>query len=189
MWKIRRGWAWLRHLRYTRAASNRPQCFRTESQATKSGYRKFATRDSRKNFAGEAKEVEFSAAETDSSRANSRKCRGFPDKAETPRRDDSGWLRMQSQSNPSPLWNSLLTGKKTVNFADSGTPPRFSRLVSERVQWLAAKFPTQWNREFFGAKREFSLRNREFSWRNRSSNCDLVSDRIWIENDRIYCCG
>jgi hypothetical protein len=47
--------------------------------------------------------------------------------------------------------NSLLTGKLTGNFVDSGHPVRFSRPVGERIQWLAAKFPTQRNREFLEA--------------------------------------
>ena len=44
--------------------------------------------------------------------------------------------------------NSLLTGKLTGNFAESGHPPRFSCLIGARIQWLAAEFPTQRNSEF-----------------------------------------
>src|SRR3972149_5796244 len=33
--------------------------------------------------------------------------------------------RLQSAANPSPTSNSLLTGKLTGNFVDSGPPPRF----------------------------------------------------------------
>jgi hypothetical protein len=50
-----------------------------------------------------------------------------------------------------PTPNSLLTGKLTGNFADSGSLQRFWRPVSERIQWLPAKFPTQRNREFLEA--------------------------------------
>ena len=39
--------------------------------------------------------------------------------------------------------NSLLTGKLTGNFAEP--PPA---LIGARIQWLAAEFPTQRNREF-----------------------------------------
>src|SRR5262249_45440577 len=47
--------------------------------------------------------------------------------------------------------NSLLTGKLTGNFARSGPPPRFSYLISARIQELTAEFPTQRNREFSNA--------------------------------------
>jgi hypothetical protein len=57
------------------------------------------------------------------------------------------WRRIQSRSNPSPPRNSLLTGKLTGNFADSGTPPRILRPISDEIQQLTAKFPTQRNRE------------------------------------------
>src|SRR6266478_5076162 len=44
--------------------------------------------------------------------------------------------------------NSLLTGKLTGNFANSGPQQRFPHLINELIQRLAAKFPTQRNREF-----------------------------------------
>ena len=44
--------------------------------------------------------------------------------------------------------NSLLTGKLTGNFANSGPQQRFPHLINEPIQRLAAKFPTQRNREF-----------------------------------------
>src|SRR5262249_2720294 len=44
--------------------------------------------------------------------------------------------------------NSLLTGKLTGNFAESGPLLRFRRPINEPIQRLAAKFPTQRNREF-----------------------------------------
>jgi hypothetical protein len=62
--------------------------------------------------------------------------------------------------------NSLLR-KLTGNFADSDPPARFSRPVSERIQWLAAEFPAQWNREFLYRNRERFGANREFSRRHR----------------------
>src|SRR5262249_13183336 len=43
--------------------------------------------------------------------------------------------------------NSLLTGKLTGNFANSGPQQRFPHLINEQIQRLAAKFPTQRNRE------------------------------------------
>src|SRR6266481_8131890 len=44
--------------------------------------------------------------------------------------------------------NSLLTGNLTGNFANSGPQQRFPHLINELIQRLAAKFPTQRNREF-----------------------------------------
>jgi phosphoenolpyruvate carboxylase len=57
--------------------------------------------------------------------------------------------------------DSLLTGKFTGNFAESDAESRFWRPVGEQIQRLAAKFPTQRNREFFSKNREFSRQNRE----------------------------
>jgi hypothetical protein len=65
--------------------------------------------------------------------------------------DRTAWLTMQSAANQSPQANSLLTGKITGNFAETGHPPRFSCLLNARSQWLAAEFPTQRNREFRNA--------------------------------------
>jgi hypothetical protein len=63
---------------------------------------------------------------------------------------------------PVSTWNSLLTGKITGNFADSGPRSRFWRLVSQQTQSLAVKFPTQRNRDFFRRNRELISKNREF---------------------------
>ena len=59
--------------------------------------------------------------------------------------------------------NSLLTGKLTGNFVSFGLFSRFWCPDGERIQWLAAKFPTQRNREFFCGNRECFGANREFS--------------------------
>jgi hypothetical protein len=45
--------------------------------------------------------------------------------------------------------NSLITGKLTGNFSNSGLFLRFSSLINEGIQSLPEKFPTKWNREFF----------------------------------------
>jgi hypothetical protein len=58
-------------------------------------------------------------------------------------------------SNPSPLPNSLLTGKLTGNFVKIASLMRFCTLTREQIQRLAAKFPTQQNRELFRRNREF----------------------------------
>ena len=68
-------------------------------------------------------------------------------------------VRCQPVSNP----NSLLTGKLTGNFVSFGLLSRFWCPDGERIQWLADKFPTQRNREFFCRNREFFGANREFS--------------------------
>jgi hypothetical protein len=47
---------------------------------------------------------------------------------------ENAWWRTQPQSNLSPLSNSLLTGKLTGNFADSGALRRFWRPVDEQIQ-------------------------------------------------------
>jgi hypothetical protein len=53
--------------------------------------------------------------------------------------------------------NSLLTGKLTGNFAESGDPSQFSRPIKARIQSLTAEFPTQPNREFLNAYQGISL--------------------------------
>jgi hypothetical protein len=53
---------------------------------------------------------------------------------------ESEWWRTQSLSNPSPLRYSLLTGKRTGNFAISGLNPEFRRPVSEQIQSLQRNF-------------------------------------------------
>ena len=58
-------------------------------------------------------------------------------------------------SNPSQFPYSLLTGKLTGNFGESGLARRFSRAVCQLIQWFEAKFPRQRNREFFEHNREF----------------------------------
>src|SRR5437763_16313296 len=69
---------------------------------------------------------------------------------------------MQSTANLSPLPNSLLTGKLTGIFAYSGPILRFERPIEQQLQCLAAKFPTQRNRELFSRNRELFETNREF---------------------------
>jgi hypothetical protein len=69
---------------------------------------------------------------------------------------------MQSKSNLSQHPNSLLTGKITGNYVESACWARICTLTREQIQRLAAKFPTQQNREFLRRNREFVLENREF---------------------------
>ena len=57
--------------------------------------------------------------------------------------------------------NSLLTGKLTGIFANSGTPKRLSLQISKLLQLLAVKFPERRNREFYSRNREFFEDNRE----------------------------
>src|SRR6266436_3761275 len=58
--------------------------------------------------------------------------------------------------------NSLLTGKLTGNFVDSGPLPRFRRPVGKRIQWLAEQFPTQRNRQFLEALQGIILEEQGF---------------------------
>src|SRR5262249_38637130 len=69
--------------------------------------------------------------------------------------EPGNWRRTQSKSNPSPLPNSLLTGKLTGNFVKIASLMRFCTLTRQQIQKLAAKFPTQQNRELFRRNREF----------------------------------
>ena len=71
--------------------------------------------------------------------------------------------------------NSLLTGKLTGNFANSGPQQRFPHLINEPIQRLAAKFPTQRNRNFCSHNREFFRDNREFN-RASSESAELLLD-------------
>ena len=84
------------------------------------------------------------------------------------------WWRTQSDSNPSPLPISLLTGKLTGNFVKSAHFLRFWMLTREQFQRLSAKFPTQQNRELFRRNREFRRRNREFKPPKPKSSPDQV---------------
>src|SRR5260370_40412942 len=58
---------------------------------------------------------------------------------------------MQSACEPVSAPNSLLTGKITGNFAESGHPSQFSCPINPRIQPLTAEFPAQSNREFLNA--------------------------------------
>src|SRR5262245_4355595 len=72
------------------------------------------------------------------------------------------WWRTQSHSNLSPPANSLLTGKLTGNYVKFACWARFCTLTRQQIQRLAAKIPTQQNREFLRRSREFAGENREF---------------------------
>ena len=50
----------------------------------------------------------------------------------------TGWWCAQSDTNRSPVGNSLLTGKLTGNFVESNPLRRFEYPVGEQIQWLAA---------------------------------------------------
>jgi hypothetical protein len=64
------------------------------------------------------------------------------------------WWRTQSHSNPSPLPNSLPTGKRTGNLVAFALLTRFWMRTRKEIQKLAAKFPAQQNRELFWGNRE-----------------------------------
>ena len=77
-----------------------------------------------------------------------RGCAGLLCRATVALRDRTGWLRIAVRCELVSAPNSLLTGKLTGNFANSGPQQRFPHLINELIQSLAAKFPTQRNREF-----------------------------------------
>jgi hypothetical protein len=60
----------------------------------------------------------------------------------------TAWWWMQSDANPSPHPNFLITGKNTGNFARSGSQQPFLCPIDEQIQCLAAEFPAHGNREF-----------------------------------------
>jgi hypothetical protein len=62
--------------------------------------------------------------------------------------------------------NSLLTGKLTGNFANSGLQARKLDEIVADNQLLVAKFPKKHNREFFRSNRELRIDNREFGVRS-----------------------
>src|ERR1700730_7992130 len=99
---------------------------------------------------------------------------------ETPRErpwwlaDDAVWI------GPVSAPNSLLTGKLTGNFTDSGPLRQFRRLFAQQLQKVAAKFPKQWNREIFLRNRELFAKNREISSASREQRIrGIVSVRAY----------
>src|SRR5260370_40507896 len=63
----------------------------------------------------------------DASTVFARQCRAYFYELDMPHRDQTAWLWMQPGSNRSPPQNSLLAGKRTGNFAESGPPePTFA---------------------------------------------------------------
>jgi hypothetical protein len=75
----------------------------------------------------------------------------------------TGWWCAQSDTNRSPVGNSLLTGKLTGNFAILVPRKRISLHETAVPQRLLVKFPTQINRENISGNREFLAGNRECS--------------------------
>ena len=71
------------------------------------------------------------------------------------------WRWGQSSANASLNENSLLSGKIQGISADSAPETIQGSVFRTINQWVAAKFPTQWNREFFRENSEFPRRIRE----------------------------
>src|SRR5215208_3801221 len=69
--------------------------------------------------------------------------------------------------------NSLRTGNLTGNFSILGLFLRFSRLIDAEIQWLAAKFPTQRNREFFRPEQGIWQRDQGISGREQGMSRDV----------------
>jgi hypothetical protein len=98
-----------------------------------------------------------------------------------------GW-RTQSISNLSQHPNSLLTGKLTGNFVEFLRAARFESPTREQIQSLAAKFPTQQNRELLRRNREFCqgtgnlhAANREFQPPSHDHPPTEVFDRRYYQ--------
>src|SRR3954451_25428023 len=77
------------------------------------------------------------------------------------RRRESVSIR-ESRSNQSLQQNSLLTGKLTGNSHICPSFWQHWRSLNQQLQWFAAKFPAQENREFFRANREIKSTTREY---------------------------
>jgi hypothetical protein len=75
----------------------------------------------------------------------------------------TAWWRTQSQSNQSPLRNSLLTGKRTGIISILGLFSNQTPKLVQRFWGLRAKFPTHRSREFLNKSREFPEPIRENS--------------------------
>ena len=73
----------------------------------------------------------------------------------------TSWRWGQSSANASLNENSLLSGKIQGISADSAPETIQGSVFRTINQWVAAKFPTQWNREFFRENSEFPRRIRE----------------------------
>ena len=78
------------------------------------------------------------------------------------------WRRTQSQSNLSPLSNSLVTGKRIGNFVESARSTRFLKLTREQIQRLSAEFPTKQNRELFCGTGNSDARTGNFTCKKRN---------------------
>ena len=57
-----------------------------------------------------------------------------------------------------------VTGKNTGNFLKFGIPLQFWRFISGRIQWFAAKFPAQWDREFLDAYQGIYGQQKRKNW-------------------------
>src|SRR5215216_5232537 len=69
--------------------------------------------------------------------------------------------------------NSLRTGNLTGNFSILGLFLRFSLLIDAEIQWLAAKFPTHRNREFFRPEQGIWQRDQGISGREQGMSRDV----------------
>ena len=72
------------------------------------------------------------------------------------------WRRTQSQSNPSPLPNSLLTGKLTGNFSILDCFPAWTSPLVQLNREVREKFPTHRSREFLERTGNFRSRSGNF---------------------------
>ena len=118
--------------------------------------------------------------------AKARRFEAFGVALETLETERSAWWRTQSQSNLSPLPNSLLTGKRTGNFAKSRLRERQRLQIILSLQGFPYKFPTQRNRELFWRNTEFWRKNREF-YRPNCNHCRMKFPAQWTSGYVRYC--
>jgi hypothetical protein len=95
----------------------------------------------------------------------------------------ASWWCVQSDTNRSPIGNSLLTGKLTGNFAILDPQKPISLHETTVLQRLFTKFPTQFNRENILKNREFLSGNREFHLHTLVSLRSVLADKFSVEDE------
>jgi hypothetical protein len=90
----------------------------------------------------------------------------------------TAWWRRQSGETGLRCPNSLLTGKRTGNFDESGVLAHFSSPILHLIQWLVRKFPKNQNRESIEDYRESVPRYRPEQGKDRSE--DAAPARIGL---------
>ena len=104
----------------------------------------------------------------------------------------SSWRRKQSSANLSQCEFSLLSGKIQGISHEFGLQREKRRPKLTLQQWVAGKFPMQWNREFFKGYQGKHLEEQGFSFAEQATiECpkSWMSQGVWVdENARVPLC-